>query len=132
MIDSGVLVSAALSRLGNPARIVEAARAGRFVLVMSPKLRAELDDVLSRPKIASRLDAEALDQVRRAIAAAPVTPDPPAVSVSRDPKDDYLIALAQRSGAACLVSGDEDLTVLTDIDPPVRTPAAFLEELETW
>jgi putative PIN family toxin of toxin-antitoxin system len=99
---------------------------------MSPKLRAELEDVLSRPKIASRLDAEALDQVRRAITAAPVTPDPPAAAVSRDPKDDYLIALAQRSEAACLVSGDEDLTVLTDVAPPVRTPAAFLAELETW
>jgi putative PIN family toxin of toxin-antitoxin system len=99
---------------------------------MSPKLRAELEDVLSRPKITSRLDAEALDQVRQAIAAATITPDPTAVAVSRDPKDDYLIALAQRSGAACLVSGDADLTVLTEVVPPVRTPVVFLEELETW
>ncbi len=125
-------MSAALSRLGNPARIVEAAGAGRFVLVVSPKLRAELDDVLSRPKVAARLDSEALEHLREVIAAAPVTPDPPSVAVSRDPKDDYLIALAQRSEAACLVSGDEDLTVLVDIVPPVRTPAAFLEELSTW
>jgi predicted nucleic acid-binding protein len=58
-----VFVSATLSRLGNPARIIEA-RSGRFVLVMSPKLHAELEDVLSRPKIATRLDAEALDHVR--------------------------------------------------------------------
>lgn len=125
-------MSAALSRLGNPAKIIEAARAGRFVLVMSPKLRAELDDVLSRPKIARRLDPEALEQLRGAIAAAPVIADPPAVAVSRDPKDDYLIALAQSSGAACLVSGDADLTVLANVLPPVRTPAAFLGELRTW
>jgi hypothetical protein len=59
-----------LSRLGNPARIVEAARAGRFVLVMSPKLRAELDDVLSWPKVAARLDPEALEHLREMIGAA--------------------------------------------------------------
>ena len=125
-------MSAALSRLGNPARIVEAARAGRFVLVISPQLRSELDDVLSRPKIAGRLDPDALAQVREAINAAPVTPDPPAVAVSRDPKDDYLIALAHHSEAACLVSGDADLTVLADLVPPVMTPAAFLDVLSTW
>jgi putative PIN family toxin of toxin-antitoxin system len=125
-------VSAALSRLGNPARIVEAARAGRFVLVMSPQLRNELDEVLSRPKVAGRLDPDALAQVRGAIDTAPVTPDPPAVAVSRDPKDDYLIALARHSEAACLVSGDADLTVLADLVPPVMTPAAFLDVLSTW
>jgi putative PIN family toxin of toxin-antitoxin system len=127
-----VLVSAALSRLGNPASIIEAARAGRFVLVTSPRLLAELNDVLSRPKIAARLDPDGLALLREVLATAPVTADPPAVAVSRDPKDDYLIALAQQSGAECLVSGDQDLTVLVDMAPPVRTPAAFIEELSTW
>lgn len=127
-----MLVSAALSTLGNPAKIVEAARAGRFVLVASPKLLAELNDVLNRPKIATRLDPEGLRRLREVLAATPVTGDPPAVAVSRDPKDDYLVALAQRSEAECLVSGDKDLTVLGDLVPRVRTPAAFLEDLSTW
>lgn len=121
-----------MSRLGNPAKIIEAARAGRFVLVTSPRLLAELNDVLSREKIAARLDPDGLARLREVLAAAPVRADPPAVAVSRDPKDDYLIALAQRSGAECLVSGDQDLTVLADMAPPVRTPAAFIEELSTW
>lgn len=127
-----MLVSAALSRLGNPAKIVEAARVGRFVLVTSPKLLAELNDALSRTKIASRLDPEGLQRLREVLAAAPVTGDPPAVAASRDPKDDYLIALAQRTEAECLISGDKDLTVLGDLVPPVRTPAAFLEDLSAW
>lgn len=99
---------------------------------MSPQLRAELDDVLSRPKVARRLDPDALEQLRGAIDTAPVTPDPPAEAVSRDPKDDYLIALAHHSEAVCLVSGDADLTVLADLVPPVMTPAVFLEVLSTW
>lgn len=49
--------------------------------------------------------------------------------ISRDPTDDYLLALARFAGAAYLVSGDKDLTVLKDVVPPVLTPAAFLETL---
>jgi hypothetical protein len=81
-----VLVSAALSRLGNPAKIVEAARVGRFILVTSPTLLAELDDVLSRPKIAMRLDPEGLQRLREVLAAAPVTGDPPAVALTAIPR----------------------------------------------
>ena len=80
-------------RCVNPAKIIEAARAGHFVLVTSPQLLAELNDVLSREKIAARLDPDGLALLREVLAAAPVTADPPGVAVSRDPKDDYLIAL---------------------------------------
>lgn len=133
VIDPGVLVSAALSETSTPARILAAVRSGRFVMITSPKLLAELEDVLSRPRIAARLDAQALAHLRQVLAAAPVTEDPPTVAVSRDPKDDYLIALAQGGEADYLVSGDGDLTVLADlIPPPVRTPTAFLAEMETW
>jgi predicted nucleic acid-binding protein len=53
--------------------------------------------------------------------AAPSTPDP---------DDDYLVALAQKAGANCLVSGDGDLTGLADSQPPVFTPRAFFDSLE--
>ena len=130
VVDPGVLVSAALSPAGNPARIVEAVRSGRVVLIVSPHLLAELDDVLGRPKFATKLDADALSSLRHVLAAAPAVDDPVAVSVSRDPKDDYLVALARQTGADYIVSGDADLTVLDDLVPPVRSPAAFLAELD--
>ena len=72
----------------------------------------------------TKLDHDALSSLRRVLAAAPAVDDPVAVSVSRDPKDDYLIALARQAGADCIVSGDADLSVLDDLVPPVRTPAA--------
>lgn len=130
VVDPGVLVSAALSPMGNPARIIEAVRSGRVVLIVSPHLLAELDDVLGRPKLAAKLDPDALSSLRRVLAAAPAVDDPVAVSVSRDPKDDYLFALARQAGADCIVSGDADLTVLDDLVPPVRSPAALLAELD--
>lgn len=119
VVDPGVLVSAALNPNGSPARLVDAARTGRLVLVVSEHLIAELDDVLARERIASRLDAAALARLRQVLAEAPRSDDPPAVPVSRDANDDYLVALARHSGADALISGDGDLLSLTDLAPPV-------------
>ena len=51
-------------------------------------------------------------------------------AVSRDPDDDYLIALAQATNVDHLVSGDKDLTSLAaTVSPPVLSTAAFLDLL---
>jgi predicted nucleic acid-binding protein len=56
-------------------------------------------------------------------------PEPPALTP--DPGDDYLPALASAAGARFLVSGDPHLTQLAEPVPPVLTPRAFLDRLET-
>jgi predicted nucleic acid-binding protein len=53
---------------------------------------------------------------------------PAAPRRSRDPGDDYLLALAE-SERAIVVSGDQHLLGLADRFPIV-SPQAFLEELE--
>jgi predicted nucleic acid-binding protein len=53
----------------------------------------------------------------------------PWARATRDPKDDYLVALAQATHVDFLVSGDHDLTALAAALPPVLTPAAFLRRL---
>ncbi|HAF19443.1 MAG TPA: hypothetical protein DCK96_06795 [Chloroflexi bacterium] len=50
------------------------------------------------------------------------------VHVTRDPGDDYLVALAKAS-ASVLVSGDRDLLVLAP-ELPIQEPGAFLEHLK--
>jgi predicted nucleic acid-binding protein len=50
-------------------------------------------------------------------------------SVTRDPKDDYLVALAREAGADSLVSGDPDLTSLADPVLRVMTPRELLDLL---
>ena len=53
--------------------------------------------------------------------------DPPAPARrSRDPGDDYLLALAE-SAVAILVTGDQDLLDVKGL--PVRSPRAFQEAL---
>lgn len=131
VVDPGVLVSAALSPSGTPAKLIEAARTGQLALVVSALVVAELEDVLGRQRIRARLDAVALDRLRRVLAEAPLVEDPAAEAVSRDPADDYLIALARASTADCIISGDKDLVSLDDLEPPVLTPAQALARLRS-
>jgi len=54
--------------------------------------------------------------------------------VTRDPGDDYLVALAVAAdadaGADALVSGDRDLTDLTGAGVAVLTPRGLIEQLD--
>ena len=51
MVDPNVLVSAWISPHGFPRRILDAADAGDFEMVVSQQLLAELADVLSRERM---------------------------------------------------------------------------------
>jgi predicted nucleic acid-binding protein len=48
---------------------------------------------------------------------------------TRDPQDEFLIALARSARVPALISGDDHLTSLEDPRPPVIMPAACLRRL---
>jgi len=127
-----VLVSAAISAAGPPRRVVGAWVDERFELVISPALLDELREVLERPKFRRFISLTVAREFVDGLADdALLIADPPALEgVSRDPDDDYLIALARAAGADYLVSGDGDLLELQDPDPPVLTPRQFLDLLD--
>ena len=61
---------------------------------------------------------------------ADVEPDPEAVvQVSRDPDDDYLLALAIAAGADLVVSGDADLLDIGDPTVEIVSPRDLLDRL---
>jgi putative PIN family toxin of toxin-antitoxin system len=133
VLDPNVLISAFVSeRGGSPDRIVRAWREGVFELVVSPKLIAELTEVLGRPKFADQAAEVRAEAYIAAIAGDAIRvgdpPDPPPISPDRD--DDYLIALARAARADVLVTGDSDLLGLEDPEPPVLTPREFADRLE--
>lgn len=132
VVDPGVFVSAVISPLGAPAELWQAVRAREVELVVSPHLLAELSGVLARDKFRRSLS---LDEVRRFIAEitdlADSHSDPTVdTSITRDPNDDYLVALARAAAAEAIVSGDADLTDHRDLEPPVLTPREALERLQ--
>jgi uncharacterized protein len=126
VLDPGVLVAGVISSAGAPAALVRAWLNGAFELVVCADLLDELRRALGYPKVSSRVTPERavtlLSSLERAALSFADPSDVP--SVSRDPADDYLFALAHDADAV-LVSGDRD--VLEVPGPPVRvlTPKTF-------
>jgi len=135
VLDVNVIVSALLSRGGSPAKVLRAWQNGQIELIVSPLLLAELERALAYPKLRRRIpskEAEAVvDWIRRTAMIAQDPAAPPPIS-SRDPGDDYLLALAVAEKAH-LVSGDEHLLSLEGSVAgrlAIHSPAAFLTLLE--
>jgi uncharacterized protein len=130
VLDANVFVSALLSSTGAPARLLERWLDGDFELVVSEQLLNELEATLGVPKIRKRVsasDAAEFVMLVRDVADLALDPTDPPPTRSKDPKDDYLIALAARERAR-LVSGDAHLLALEGTIP-VLTPRAALELL---
>lgn len=124
-----MLVSAAIAR-GVPHRIILAWHFGAFEMVVSYELLYELEAVLLRDWFRRKLTyADVLEYVTWLSDGAMLAEGGTMVRVSRDPDDDYLLALARSSGADCLVSGDPDLSGMQDEGLGVRLldPRSFYE-----
>jgi putative PIN family toxin of toxin-antitoxin system len=127
ILDVNVLISALISPSGSPARLLLAWQEGRFELIVSPALLAELRRALAYPKLERLVppaDADAFVAwlSRSALLARDAT-DPPPIHAA-DPNDDCLLALAAEQRAE-LVSGDGHLLALVG-DYPIAGPADFL------
>ncbi len=131
VVDVNVLISGVLSAKGPSAEILRAGRDGLFELVVSEMLLTELKRALAYPKLRKSIRPEKATSFATWVshhgtfAEDPASPPPVG---SRDPDDDYLLALAI-SRRAYLVTGDQDLLVLSD-DLPILTPAQFAAKLQ--
>ena len=132
IVDPGVLVAALISRTGTPARLLLQWLEGAFDLLVSPRLLSELDAVLAREQFRRYFTVRqssafvALLQERGVFVPDPESDTPR----TRDPEDDYLVALAESASADVIVSGDKDLTELVNPSVPVLTPRDLLDRLQ--
>ena len=132
VVDVNVFVSALISPDGVAARLVQHTANRDFEVVMSPRLVRELATVTRRSRFrhyfsveeAERLVTDLWDLGLRVDDAEDIP------TVTRDPDDDYLIALLRTSGADVLVSGDRDLLDLELADVEVLAPREFVERLD--
>lgn len=131
VLDAGVFVSAVITPGGVASRIVAAGIEGRFEYLLCPQLVGELTDVLGRPKFNRLVGADDRQRfLAEVLAAGRDVNDPAEVpALSRDPEDDYLLALAGEHRAELIVTGDADLLDIGGPPVPVIGLRAFLELL---
>lgn len=136
VLDTNVFVSSLLSTEGTPAQLLNAWREGRYMLVTSPAIIAEVVEVVESPRISKKYfirhqDVENLVDVLKTDAV--LVPGEAGVkgSVPRDPRDEMFLACAIDANADCIVSGDRHLLDLqTFRGIPILTVNEFAEELE--
>jgi len=132
VVDPGVFISALIGPVDSPpAGVVDAWIDDRIEVLVSPELLAELRRVVLRPKFRRWFDEararELIGRIERH--ATPCAEPPPMTGATRDPADDYLVALARAEVAAMIVSGDGDLLEADLGDVHVLRPAELLERI---
>ena len=130
VLDANVLISALLAPAGASAGLLVRWLRGEFELVVSNKLLTELSRALAYPKLRSWISPEQADvlmDLLRRSASLTAAPDEPPERISRDPEDDYLLALAAATDSI-LVTWDRDLLDLQGL--PVLSPTVFLTRLD--
>jgi putative PIN family toxin of toxin-antitoxin system len=137
VLDTNVLVSGLVAEGGAPRQILDAWLEGQYTLVTSLYLVEESAHVLSYPRIAKRLhlgEEELVAIMAALLSKAELTPGHLHLpGVTRDPKDDAVVACAKEGEADYIVSGDQDLLVLGEYEGiRVITPRQFVEILASF
>jgi hypothetical protein len=113
IVDTNILLSALLSPHGAPARILAAWERRLFALIACEELVSELRDVAKRPFFRARLRAGVAEVLAISIQdLSSYCEDLPSGPAAPDPKDSYLLALAEAGQAEFLVTGDKELLAL--------------------
>jgi putative PIN family toxin of toxin-antitoxin system len=121
VLDTNTLVSARFSPNGVCGQILRLAQDGKFTLVISSPILAELNEVILRPRLIKCLGSNpveaAAEYTRALLTAGQLAQNLPTVDVVKtDAKDNHIIAAAMTVQADYIVSGDKrDLLPLGQI-----------------
>lgn len=136
VVDTNVLLSAALSPKGAPAQLVDRLLI-QAQIVFSEQTFAELKTRLWKPKFDRYITMECRQSLLHDFNAIAhwvnVRERIATVAYSRDPTDDAFIYAALAADARRLVTGDDDLLSLDPIknlDLRILTPRQALDEIE--
>jgi len=132
ILDTNILLSALLSPQGTSAKLLDAWERKKFTLVACEALIAELRKVAARPFFQVRLRVSAAELLAAGLRDFSFfCRDLPPGPIAPDPKDSYLLALAEASQAEFLVTGDKELLALGyHKSTRILTPAEMIEILK--
>lgn len=132
--DANVFISALISPGGAARELVAAAVDGRVTFILSPLLITEILTRAARGKFRrwfSEQDAQELMRALTLLSEPAQDPDRTGwVPMTRDPQDEYLVALALHTEATFPVSGDKDLLAMQSGSVTVRTIRATLDAID--
>lgn len=136
VLDANAHVSAAIVPHGYPAKIIQAWREGKFILITCQAILEEVAEVLKRSHIQKKykgLDEKTIYALVKHLAEfATVTPGRFKVeAVPNDPDDNEIISCAIEGEAEYIVTGDphlKDLKAYQDIQ--IVSPKEFWNVLE--
>jgi uncharacterized protein len=128
VLDTNILVSAALKRNSTPATAARAVEE-HHVLLKSTATQRQLFDVVARPYFVPLIGEDTRIWLGELMAAAELIEIVERITACRDPTDDKFLELAVNGGADVIVSGDADLLAINPFRGiPIITPAAFMEQ----
>lgn len=108
IVDTNILLSALINPHGLPANLIDAWRAARFELVTSRDQLLELGEVARRPALRKYIVPARVGRFMNDLRElSAVLGRLPRVDRSRDPGDNFLLAMAEASEADYLVTGDK-------------------------
>jgi putative PIN family toxin of toxin-antitoxin system len=125
VVDASALLSASVAAPDTPlALLLGAVRSGTVEMVVCNHLLDEVRRGLESRYFRERISDEEREGILDGIVHVALSMAYPACppSIVRDPKDDYLIALAKDAGAMAIVTGDRDLLHHDGLEPPAITP----------
>jgi len=127
IIDTGVLISAAIKMQSTPSFAIHCAMQ-TGVLLKSRSTEDEFLDVIDRPYLARFISSEARKHMMQLMGAAELITITERIAACRDIKDDKFLELAVGGQADLIITGDSDLLVLNPFrNIPIVTPATFVK-----
>lgn len=131
VLDANTLVSAIINKPFSVSQeIYQNFVSKRFLLIVSPSLLAEVEDVLNRNRV-MKLHKHATENLQKIISELAnlsyVVPGKTEIQVVRDPDDDKIIIAAVEGNAEYIVSRDKDLLDLKEYQgTKIITPEKFM------
>jgi len=125
IVDTNILLSTLINPHGLPAQLIDAWRGARFELITSRDQLLEFGEVARRPELRKYvIPAGAGRFINDLRELATVLNRLPRVDRSRDPGDNFLLAMAEASGANYLVSGGKRDVLALEIHDRTRIVTA--------
>lgn len=129
VLDTNVFISGFLLPESTPGKILRLAAEGRFTLVVSPDILAEVHRVLLKKFRYSVTDAQQAEATLRLMGEL-VSPTSLVEIISKDPSDNRILECALDGLADVIVSGDKKhlLPLVSFRHRPILSPSDFLRK----